>query len=42
MSLERRVFAKEFNHKVLREFQAGKSTAQAANEKDLCPNLIAK
>lgn len=40
MSLERRIFAKEFKQQILREAQAGKPIAQAARENELHPNLI--
>jgi transposase-like protein len=42
MSLKRRQFTKEFKLRVLREIEEGKSSAQAAREHQVSPNLIYK
>jgi transposase len=42
MSLKRRQFSREFKLQVLREIEAGKSTAQASREHQVHPSLISR
>jgi transposase len=42
MSLKRRQFTREFKLQVLREIEAGKSTAQASREHQVHPSLISR